>query len=147
MKTWNEEQEGIETNSKRTLMDELENKNAQLSDAERQIKELSQIVFAEVSQLPQSLPSAPVSSPLHEASPASKPSLPSTSPAEGSRSSFFLFRLPANEILPPPPSPHPFYVSPCNSWPVPPFPRLTNKRGHQLVGSNQRGQRFGLAGR
>lgn len=97
MKTWNEEQGGIEANSKRTLMDELENKNAQLSDAENQIKELSQILFADESQLPQSLISAPVSSPLHEASPASKPSLPSTSPAQGSRSSFRLFRLPATD--------------------------------------------------
>lgn len=97
MKIWNEEQEGIEANSKRTLMDELENKNAQLSDAEKQIRELSQILFADASQLRQSLPSAPVSSPLHEASPASKPSLPSTSTAEGSRSSFHLFRLPATD--------------------------------------------------
>ena len=46
MKTWNDEQEGIEINSQRTLMDELENKNAQLSDAEKQVKELSQILFA-----------------------------------------------------------------------------------------------------
>ncbi|MCJ1348863.1 hypothetical protein MMC31_007096 [Peltigera leucophlebia] len=98
VKTWNEELEGAETIRRQMLMDELDNKGLQLHDAKKQIKELNQILFAASSQLPQSLPSAPVSSPPHEASPASKPSSPpkaSTSPAEGTRSPLRLPRFPA----------------------------------------------------
>lgn len=98
MRIWKEKLEGVETNRRQALMDELENKDVQLYDAKKQIKKLSQMLFAASSKLPQSPPSAPVSSPPHEASPASKPSSPpkpSISPAEGSRFSFRLPRLSA----------------------------------------------------
>lgn len=88
MKTWDEELEEIETSGRRARMDELENKDAQLYDAKKQIKELNQILLAASSQLPQSPPPAPASSPPYEASPGSKAASPpnlSTSPAKGSR--------------------------------------------------------------
>lgn len=81
------------------LMDELNNKDLQLHNAKKQTKEL-----IKYSLLPhhscRNLPSAPVSSPPHEASPASKSSSTpkvSTSPAEGTRSSFHLRCLPATD--------------------------------------------------
>ncbi|MCJ1345152.1 hypothetical protein MMC31_003358, partial [Peltigera leucophlebia] len=92
--------EGTETNGRQVLMDELENQDAQLYAAKKQIKELSQKLLAAPSQLSQSPPSASVSSPSHRASPASKPSSSptiSTSLAKGTTSSLRLRRLPATD--------------------------------------------------
>lgn len=90
-KTWKEELGGV-------LKDETRNKDAQLYDAKKQIKEVNQKLLSASSQLPQSPPSAPDSSPPHKVSPASTPSPPPTvltSPAEDSRSWLRLRRLPA----------------------------------------------------
>ena len=81
-KTWSEEMEGVSKG-------ELEKKNAQLYDAKKQIKELSQKLLAASLQLPQSPPSAPKPSTPHKESPASPPS--------DSRSWFRPRRLPATD--------------------------------------------------
>lgn len=94
-KTWNEELEGI---SKGEIRNEIRNKDPQLYDAKKQVEELKKKLLSASSQLPQSPPSAPESSPPPKVSPASTPSPPPTvftSPAEDSRSWLRLRRLPA----------------------------------------------------
>lgn len=139
MRTWDEELEEIETSGRRARMDELENKDAQLYDAKKQIKELNQILLATSSQLPQSPPPTPASSPPYEASPGSKAASP---PKPVNIPSKRLQRRPRrNKILPLPPSHFPLYLSRHNPCPIPPLPKPT------IVGSSQRGHRSGLTRR
>ena len=73
-RTWNEELEGI---SKDEIRNEIRNKDTQLYDAKNQVEELNEKLLSASSQLPQSPPSAPESSPPPKVSPASTPHIPS----------------------------------------------------------------------